>query len=159
MRVQIPKLLQAAKEAMLSIAALATVMCLLPTLANAVPTPVRPTPAGHRTVRHRRVRYRRHHITLPKAPARDRTEEIQSALGRGGYYRTEPTGKWDALTQEALREFQKANGLPPTGKLDALSLQRMGLGSDVAGVSAPKQSTATNRLMPSGSSTPKSPGR
>ncbi|HEV2297507.1 MAG TPA: peptidoglycan-binding domain-containing protein [Candidatus Acidoferrales bacterium] len=161
MRVQIPRLLQAAKNAMLGIAALVAAMCWLPTFANAARTPVRPTPAGHRTrtVRHRRVRYRRHHITLPKAPARDRTEEIQSALGRGGYYKTEPTGKWDARTQEALREFQEANGLPPTGKLDALSLQRMGLGSDVAGVSAPRQSTAVNRLAPSSSYTPKSPGR
>ncbi|HKW89971.1 MAG TPA: peptidoglycan-binding domain-containing protein [Candidatus Acidoferrales bacterium] len=155
MRIVISNLMASAKRTMLGIASLALILCGLP--ARAARTPVKSSPAHHRTVKHRR--YRRHHITLPKAPSKDRTEEIQEALGRGGYYKTEPSGKWDARTQESLRDFQEANGLPPTGKLDALSLQKMGLGSDVAGVSAPRRSTATNRLMPSGSSTPKSPGR
>lgn len=159
MRIEISKLLTAAKQAMMGIASLALIVCGMPALASAAKTPVKSSSTNHHAVHHRRVRYRRHHITLPKAPSKDRTEEIQSALGRGGYYKAEPSGKWDGRTQEALRQFQEANGLPPTGKLDALSLQKMGLGSDVAGVSAPKQSTATNRLMPSGSSSSKSPGR
>lgn len=94
------------------------------------------TPTRKRRVRYRRRRYR-HHVTLPKAPARDRTEQIQSALERGGYYAGNPNGRWDGGTQEALRRFQAANGLPPTGKLNAPSLQKLGLGSDVAGLSAP----------------------
>lgn len=107
--------------------------------------------------RHRRAR---HHVTLPKAPSQDRTQEIQSALQRGGFYSGDPTGKWDSSTQDSLRRFQAANGLPPTGKLDALSLQKMGLGSDVAGVSAPRQTTPSN---PSASpaatvAVPKTPG-
>jgi hypothetical protein len=36
-----------------------------------------------------------------------------------------------------MREFQTANGLTPTGKLGARSLQKLGLGSEVAGKSAP----------------------
>jgi peptidoglycan hydrolase-like protein with peptidoglycan-binding domain len=151
--------LKAAKRALLSFAALAAAACLTPLPANAARPPVKTTAASHGKTKHRRVRYRRHHITLPKAPTKDRTEEIQSALGRGGYYTSEPSGKWDARSQEALRRFQEANGLPPTGKLDARSLQKLGLGSDVAGVSAPRQSTAANRLAPSSSSSPKSPGR
>lgn len=116
----------------------------------------------------RRSRHRgkkRHHITLPKQPAADRTEEIQSALERGGFYSGNPNGKWDGGTQEALRRFQTANGLPPTGKLDALSLQKLGLGSDVAGLSAPRAVTSGNQSSSQSSSqnpsspVPKTPGR
>jgi peptidoglycan hydrolase-like protein with peptidoglycan-binding domain len=114
-------------------------------------------PAAKSTAKrhYRRRRYRHHRVILPKAPSEDRTEQIQSALGRGGYYTDAPSGRWDAKTQEALRRFQEANGLPPTGKLDALSLQRLGLGSDVAGVSAPKPLTLASRTSP----VPKSPGQ
>lgn len=99
---------------------------------------------AYRRVRYRRVRYRRwrrHRVTLPRAPSAGRTEQIQSALARGGYYQGDPNGRWDSGTQDALRRFQMANGLPPTGKLDALSLQKLGLGSSVAGVSAPRPVT------------------
>jgi peptidoglycan hydrolase-like protein with peptidoglycan-binding domain len=73
-----------------------------------------------------------------KAPTPDRISEIQSALNRGGYYQGDSNGKWDANTIAAMQKFQSANGLEPTGKLDALSLQKLGLGSSTAGVSAPK---------------------
>lgn len=72
------------------------------------------------------------------APTSDRISEIQSVLARGGYYKSDPNGKWDADTVDALQRFQSANGLDSTGKLDALTLQKLGLGSDVAGYSAPK---------------------
>lgn len=72
-----------------------------------------------------------------KRPAPERIIEIQEALGREGEYSGTPTGKMDAATVQAIREFQESHGLIPTGKLDALSLQRMGLGSDVAGAAAP----------------------
>lgn len=118
--------------------------------------------ATHKRRSHRR---RRHHVTLPKQPAADRTEEIQSALERGGFYSGNPNGKWDGGTQEALRRFQTANGLPPTGKLDALSLQKLGLGSDVAGLSAPRAVTSGNQSSGQSSSqnppspVPKTPGQ
>ena len=119
-----------------------------------------------RRKRHIRYRSRRHHITLPKQPAADRTEEIQSALERGGFYSGNPNGRWDGSTQEALRRFQTANGLPPTGKLDALSLQRLGLGSDVAGLGAPRpvmqgnqSSSQSSSSQNSSSPAPKIPGR
>jgi peptidoglycan hydrolase-like protein with peptidoglycan-binding domain len=75
---------------------------------------------------------------MPKAPTSDRISEVQTALSRGGYYNTDPSGKWDADTVDAVQRFQGSNGLDTTGKLDALTLQKLGLGSDVAGVSAPK---------------------
>jgi peptidoglycan hydrolase-like protein with peptidoglycan-binding domain len=73
-----------------------------------------------------------------KAPTADRITEIQSALSRSGYLQGDPTGKWDSTTVVAMQKFQSSNGLEANGKLDALSLQKLGLGSDIAGVSAPK---------------------
>jgi len=72
------------------------------------------------------------------APTPDRIDDIQSALARGGYYKGEPNGKMDADTVDALQRFQSANGLDTNGKLDALTLQKLGLGSEIAGVSSPK---------------------
>ncbi len=73
-----------------------------------------------------------------KAPTSDRISEIQSALAREGYYQGEPSGKLDSSTVVALEKFQSANGLESSGKLDAPTLQKLGLGSDIAGVGAPK---------------------
>jgi hypothetical protein len=72
-----------------------------------------------------------------KAPTPDRISEIQSALARGGYYQGDPNGKWDANTVSALQKFQSANNLNASGKLDATSLQKMGLGSSTAGLNPP----------------------
>lgn len=112
--------------------------------------------------RHVRRRWHRHHITLPSHPSHDRTEEIQAALARGGYYTGDPNGKWDSRMSEALERFQAAKGLTPTGKLDALSLEKMGLGSDVAGVSAPRAITPGNpdasSSTASSKAAPKTPG-
>jgi hypothetical protein len=40
-----------------------------------------------------------------------------------------------------MQKFQSGNGLEPSGKINALSLQKLGLGSEIAGVSAPKPPT------------------
>jgi murein L,D-transpeptidase YcbB/YkuD len=82
------------------------------------------------------------------APTRDRIEEIQSALARGGYYKGEPNGKMDADTQDALKRFQEANGVSPSGKIDALTLEKLGLGSDTAGLGAPKQTPPSTPSQP-----------
>jgi peptidoglycan hydrolase-like protein with peptidoglycan-binding domain len=71
------------------------------------------------------------------APTRERIIEIQQALGREGFYTDTPSGKWDAPTTQAMKDFQTAKGLTPTGKLGALSLQKLGLGSEIAGRGAP----------------------
>lgn len=82
---------------------------------------------------------RRHWEPIQKSPTTDRIEEIQTALAREGYYHGEPTKKWDANTQDAMRHFQQDHGMTGSGKLDATTLQKLGLGSDIAGVSAPHQ--------------------
>jgi hypothetical protein len=66
-----------------------------------------------------------------RAPARPRTQqqptpernkEIQQALIDKGYLQDPPTGKWDPPSSDALKRLQA------TGKLDSLSLIRLGLG-------------------------------
>jgi len=76
------------------------------------------------------------------APTPDRIKEIQSALQKDGSYEGEPTGKWDNNTVEAMKKYQDKNGVTPTGKIDALSLQKLGLGSDTAGKGAPTPATS-----------------
>jgi peptidoglycan hydrolase-like protein with peptidoglycan-binding domain len=73
-----------------------------------------------------------------KAPTADRISEIQTALSRGGYFEGDPNGKWDSNTVAAMQKFQSANGLNSSGKIDAITLQKLGLGSSTAGVDAPK---------------------
>ena len=88
-----------------------------------------------------------------KAPTNDRINEIQMALARDGSFRGAPTGKWDDDTTEAMRKFQAGHGLNPSGKLDASTLQRLGLGSQTAGIAAPTPPPgATSRLTSSTSS-------
>jgi peptidoglycan hydrolase-like protein with peptidoglycan-binding domain len=83
------------------------------------------------------------------APTPERINEIQSALARQGTYAGEPTGKWDDSTSEAMKQFQSKHGLNPTGKYDALTLQKLGLGSETAGLGAPTPppNAAANRLL------------
>ena len=85
-----------------------------------------------------------------KAPTPDRVSEIQAALARDGSFAGSPSGKWDDDTAAAMRRFQASHGLSPTGKLDAPTLQRLGLGSQTAGVAAPTPPPgATSRLTSS----------
>src|SRR5437867_12293240 len=79
-----------------------------------------------------------------KAPAPDRISEIQQALAKNGSFTGKPNGKWDASTIEATRKFQEAHGLNPTGKLDAKTLQQLGLGSQTAGVAPPMPPTSSS---------------
>jgi len=72
-----------------------------------------------------------------KAPTPDRVREIQTALSREGVFEGQPTGKWDNTTIDAMKKFQETHGLNPTGKIDAVTLNKLGLGSDTAGKGAP----------------------
>lgn len=85
------------------------------------------------------------------APTPERINEIQAALAKKGAYDGEPSGKWDESTTDAMRKFQTSHGLNPSGKLDAPTLQRLGLGSETAGVAAPTPpaNAAANRLLSS----------
>jgi peptidoglycan hydrolase-like protein with peptidoglycan-binding domain len=72
-----------------------------------------------------------------KAPTPERISEIQQALAKDGSYAGTQNGKWDDATVDAVKKFQDAHGLNPSGKLDAKTLQQLGLGSQTAGVAPP----------------------
>jgi peptidoglycan hydrolase-like protein with peptidoglycan-binding domain len=68
--------------------------------------------------------------TDQKRPTKDRYAEIQTALANSGYYSGPANGTWGDDSVKALQEFQQAQGLEPSGKLDALTLIRLDLGPD-----------------------------
>jgi peptidoglycan hydrolase-like protein with peptidoglycan-binding domain len=82
-----------------------------------------------------------------KAPTTERISEIQLALAKDGSFDGKPNGKWDNSTMEATRKFQQGHGLNPTGKLDAKTLQRLGLGSETAGVAPPMPPISSSSLQ------------
>jgi len=92
--------------------------------------------------------------TGQKAPTSDRISEIQAALAKDGSYQGTPSGKWDDDTAAAMRKFQSAHGLTANGKLDAPSLQRLGLGSQTAGVAAPTPPPGATSRLSSSNNTP-----
>lgn len=97
--------------------------------ANSNAKKVAPKP---RVIRKRRPRQR-----AQMAPTAQRISEIQSALASQGAYKAQPNGRWDAATIQAMKDFQASHGLTATGKLDAPTLQKLGLGSEIAGRAAP----------------------
>src|SRR5579862_3777312 len=74
---------------------------------------------------------------IQMAPTADRIQEIQTALLSAGSYHGDPNGKWDQATIDAMKDFQGSHGLTATGKIDALTLQKLGLGSEISGKGAP----------------------
>jgi peptidoglycan hydrolase-like protein with peptidoglycan-binding domain len=89
-----------------------------------------------------------------KAPAPERISEIQQALAKDGSFTGTPNGKWDDSTVEAMRKFQASHGLNPTGKLDALSLHKLGLGSQTAGIAAPMPPIGSSAIDTKAAQTP-----
>jgi len=83
-----------------------------------------------------------------KAPTPERITEIQQALAKNGAYTKNPNGKWDDSTVDAMKRFQESHGLNPTGKLDARTLQQLGLGSSTAGVAAPTPPVSSSAVKP-----------
>jgi peptidoglycan hydrolase-like protein with peptidoglycan-binding domain len=81
------------------------------------------------------------------APAPERITEIQQALAKDGSFGGSPNGKWDDTTVEAMKKFQSTHGLNASGKLDARSLEKLGLGSQTAGIAEPvAPPNSTSRL-------------
>jgi peptidoglycan hydrolase-like protein with peptidoglycan-binding domain len=116
-----------------------------PQESSAAPAPAKSSAAPTTTATKKKKSSKNHHASkrepTQKAPTPQRISEIQSALAHGGYYQGAPNGKWDSNTVAAMQKFQSDNGLSSTGKLDAPSLQKLGLGSGTAGVDAPKPVT------------------
>ena len=122
---------------LIAVAAALALACVTLSSSAAASPAASAAPVHHKT-RHRAKKRRTKKVRGQKAPTADRITEIQTALSRDGYYQGEPNGKWDSSTVAAVQKFQSANGMDANGKLDAPTLQKLGLGSDIAGVSAPK---------------------
>jgi peptidoglycan hydrolase-like protein with peptidoglycan-binding domain len=88
-----------------------------------------------------------------KAPDSQRISEIQTALAKDGSFSGSPSGKWDDSTVDAMKKFQEAHGLNPSGKLDAKTLQKLGLGSQTAGLAPPMPPVSSSTPTTSPSST------
>jgi peptidoglycan hydrolase-like protein with peptidoglycan-binding domain len=84
-----------------------------------------------------------------KEPAPERISEIQTALAKDGSFSGKPSGKWDGSTVDAMKKFQESHGLNPSGKLDAKTLQKLGLGSQTAGVAPPMPPVSSSSLATS----------
>ncbi len=132
--------------------------CALPASAVAQPGGTGSTATASVTpVKHKHHKAKKHHVKRvsgQKAPTSDRISEIQTALSRDGYYQGEPNGKWDSNTVAAVQKFQSSKGMDANGKLDAPTLQRLGLGSDIAGVSAPRPIVPGSAIAAPSSSAP-----
>ena len=89
-----------------------------------------------------------------KVPGPERISEIQTALAKDGSFSGKPSGKWDASTVDAMKRFQDAHGLNPSGRLDAKTLQKLGLGSQTAGLAPPMPPVSASSLATSPSPTP-----
>lgn len=79
--------------------------------------------AHHKRTHHARVRGQ-------KAIDTERAREIQEALIREHYLKGQPTGKWDAQTQQAMQRYQAAQGWQSKMVPDSRALIRLGLGPD-----------------------------
>jgi murein L,D-transpeptidase YcbB/YkuD len=114
------------------------------------PSRAKPGTSSHRGKSSRSSKSSRSRGKMQKAPTADRITEIQQALAKNGTYAGAPNGKWDDSTTEAMRSFQQTHGLNPTGKLDAKTLQQLGLGATTAGVAPPTPLVnSTSRLTSS----------
>jgi peptidoglycan hydrolase-like protein with peptidoglycan-binding domain len=117
-------------------------------------------PAAAQSTTHHKKKSSSHHRSrrepFQKAPTNQRISEIQSALSRSGYYQGDANGKWDSNTVAALQKFQSENNLNPSGKLDATSLQKLGLGSSTAGLNPP---TPPQRNPPAAGNSATAPGK
>ncbi len=134
-------------------------VCAVPGVFAASKQTAPPSPAAKKTTsavsrKKSASRKRKPIVRSQLAPTPDRIKEIQSALAKQGAYAGEPNGKWDAATTDAMKKYQTDNGFTPTGKVDALSLNKLGLGAETAGKGAPVPTASTLPPPPAPASKP-----
>ena len=132
-----------------SITAGLALLLIAGTAYSATSAPAKPTrsaakPAASKSRTKRSSKHSSRRERGQKAPAAERISEIQQALAKDGSFAGTASGKWDDSTVEAMKKFQAGHGLTPSGKLDALTLQKLGLGSQTAGVAAPMPPIASS---------------
>ena len=79
---------------------------------------------------HQSSKTRKKRLRGQKAIDGDRIRQIQEALIREHYLKGEPSGKWDATTQQAMHRYQSDQGWQSKTVPDSRALIRLGLGPD-----------------------------
>jgi peptidoglycan hydrolase-like protein with peptidoglycan-binding domain len=79
---------------------------------------------------HASKKTRKGRVRGQKAIDGNRVRQIQEALIREHYMKGEPSGKWDASTQQALHRYQSDQGWQSKTVPDSRALIRLGLGPD-----------------------------
>ena len=85
---------------------------------------------SHHATHHASKKSRKKRVRGQKAIDGDRVRQIQEALIREHYLKGEPSGKWDASTQQALHRYQSDQGWQSKNVPDSRALIRLGLGPD-----------------------------
>jgi peptidoglycan hydrolase-like protein with peptidoglycan-binding domain len=104
-----------------------TLLAALATSAIAA-TPVHHRPTGHHTSAHKAKKAGRTKLKGQRQIDSSRAREIQQALIHENYLSGEPTGTWDAETQQAMRKFQSDHGWQTKIMPDSRALIKLGLG-------------------------------
>jgi len=74
--------------------------------------------------------------------APDRATAIQTALIKAGYMTGQPTGTWDATSEQAMQKMQSDNGWQTKITPDSRALIKLGLGPQSISETATSESTA-----------------
>lgn len=88
----------------------------------------------------------------------DDVRKAQQALRANGHNPGTASGVMDSQTQQALRDFQKANNLPVTGVLDQQTAQKLGVTGGSGSMTRPDQPKSlppSNRTPSTGTDTMK----
>jgi Putative peptidoglycan binding domain len=81
-----------------------------------------------------------------------RCREIQEALVREHYITGQPSGKWDDVTQQAMRRYQADQGWQNKSIPDSRALIRLGLGPDHEHLLNPESAMTSAPQLPHGTS-------
>jgi Putative peptidoglycan binding domain len=113
------------------------------------PKPDHPKPqklSAHKSTHHSRPKVRKH-SRGQQAIDNERAQQIQEALIRQHYLSGEPSGTWDASTQDAMRRYQADQGWQTKVVPDSRALIRLGLGPDQAHLLNPESAmTADSQI-------------
>lgn len=80
----------------------------------------------------------------------ERARQIQEALVREHYMKSQPSGTWDSATQEAMRRYQADQGWQNKTVPDSRALIRLGLGPDHEHLLNPESAMFTDPQLPHG---------
>lgn len=85
-------------------------------------------------------------------PDPQRYQQIQQALADRGYFKGAVNGQWADDSVDALKRFQADQKLDNDGKINALTLNGLGLGPKHDGSTAPVSSLTQSGTAPDGAS-------